>query len=153
MCSGAEETHRRRLLSVGQGSVCHGGKWVWIGERIEVRMAWEASLLGQTPSSSIHRRLFVAWGLIHTDQTDKAGLYTRHQWAHLLWQVSSRGYNKCLPSWRDPTWESELQGHLQVAGEPGSQTAPCGWWRGHPRLLWGTLVSDRYSSPQRCSIS
>lgn len=51
-----------------------GDRWVWIGERIEVRMAWEASLLGQTPSSSIHRRLFVAWGLTHADQTDKAGL-------------------------------------------------------------------------------
>lgn len=26
MCSGADETHRQRLLSVGQGSVCHGGQ-------------------------------------------------------------------------------------------------------------------------------
>lgn len=30
--------------------------------------------LGQTPSSSIHRRLLVAWGLIHADQTDRPGL-------------------------------------------------------------------------------
>ena len=37
-------------------------------------MEWEVGVLGQTPSSSIHWSLVVAWGLIHTDQTDRAGL-------------------------------------------------------------------------------
>ena len=41
--------YHQRLLSVRESSVCYGDRWVWTGERTEVRMEWEVGVLGQIP--------------------------------------------------------------------------------------------------------
>ena len=60
--------------------------------------------------------------------------------------------NACFPtppSWHDHSWESELQGHLQVAGEPGSQREGPLWMGAcHPRLPQGCLVVITARTPR-----